>query len=46
MPACPNCHTYKGLWSPLSESNEHVFSCKIDLTHKFKRDKDGNFHSF
>jgi len=45
MPACPNCHVYKGLWSPLSSTSEGVFVCKINVSHKYKRDKDGNFHS-
>ncbi|NYZ74574.1 hypothetical protein H0O00_05500 [Candidatus Micrarchaeota archaeon] len=45
MPACPNCHVYKGLWSPLSANNEGVFVCKINSSHKYKRDRDGNFHS-
>lgn len=44
MPACPNCHTFKGLWSPLSE-RDGFFVCKVDSSHKFTRDRDGNFHS-
>ncbi len=45
MPACPHCHVYQGLWSPLSRNEEGLFICKINLAHKFTRDKDGNFHS-
>lgn len=45
MPACPNCHVYKGLWSPLSESKGGVYICKVNITHKFTRDNDGNFHT-
>ncbi len=44
MPACPNCHIFKGLWSPLAEKNG-IFVCKIDGSHRYTRDKDGNFHS-
>jgi len=44
MPACPHCHIFKGLWSPLTDK-DGVYSCKINVTHKFTRDKSGNFHS-
>lgn len=44
MPSCPTCHIYKGLWSELKQNGE-LYICKIDLTHKFTRDKEGNFHS-
>lgn len=45
MPACPNCHIYQGLFSPLSRNDAGVFVCKCNSTHKFTRDRDGNFHS-
>ena len=44
MPACPDCHIFKGLWSELTEK-EGVFVCKVNIAHRYKRDKDGNFHS-
>ena len=44
MPACPDCHIFKGLWSPLAEK-EGVFVCKIEIAHRYTRDKDGNFHT-
>gem|GEM_PF-1625584 len=44
MLSCPNCYIYKGTWIPMTEK-EGVFYCKDEITHKFKRDKDGNFHS-
>ncbi|MBD3210658.1 hypothetical protein GF318_04730 [Candidatus Micrarchaeota archaeon] len=45
VPACPHCHIYKGLWSPMVKSKDGIFICKADMTHKFKRDREGNFHS-
>jgi len=45
MPACPSCHVYKGLFSPLSRKDGEVYVCSIDHKHAFKRDKEGNFHS-
>lgn len=45
MPACPQCHIYKGLWSPLKQDKEGHFICSVNSMHKFTRDRDGNFHS-
>jgi hypothetical protein len=45
MPACPHCHIYKGLWSPLTRNDDGQFICKINMAHKFTRDQDGNFHA-
>ncbi|MGV8085753.1 MAG: hypothetical protein ACP5N9_05895 [Candidatus Bilamarchaeum sp.] len=45
MPACPDCHIFKGLWSELKESNESKFVCSINRTHVYTRDKEGNFHA-
>jgi hypothetical protein len=45
MPACPHCHIYKGLWSPLTRNEDGQFICRINLTHRFTRDRDGNFHA-
>jgi len=45
MPACPNCHIFKGLWSPLAKTNDNVFVCKMNGAHKYTRDAEGNFHS-
>jgi len=45
MPACPNCHIYQGLFSPLNRDDKGLFVCKNNQAHKFTRDKDGNFHS-
>ncbi|MBI5047004.1 hypothetical protein HZC07_04730 [Candidatus Micrarchaeota archaeon] len=45
MPACPNCHIFNGLWSPLSVTKEEIYVCKANGAHKYKRDTDGNFHS-
>lgn len=44
MPACPQCHIYQGLWSPLKE-NQGFFVCSVNNMHRFTRDRDGNFHS-
>lgn len=44
MPACPDCHIFKGLWSELKEEKS-VFVCRINPAHKYTRDSDGNFHS-
>jgi len=45
MPACPTCHIFKGLWSDLKLADDGTYVCGIDRTHRFNRDKDGNFHS-
>ncbi|MFH0738095.1 MAG: hypothetical protein V1827_05435 [Candidatus Micrarchaeota archaeon] len=45
MPACPHCHIYKGLWSPLAQGENGHFVCKMNVSHRFTRDRDGNFHS-
>ncbi len=45
MTACPNCHVYKGIFSDMKQNKEGVFVCPSNPVHKFKRDKDGNFHS-
>ena len=44
MPACPTCHLYSGLWSPLNEK-EGMFVCQNNRLHKFTPDKDGYFHT-
>lgn len=44
MPACPTCHVYNGMWSPLKEKNG-LFVCQSNSMHAFTRDNDGNFHS-
>ncbi|MFH1785981.1 MAG: hypothetical protein ABH842_06135 [Candidatus Micrarchaeota archaeon] len=44
MPACPDCHIFQGLWSPMNEK-KGVFVCKANKQHIFTRDKEGNFHS-
>jgi len=45
MPACPHCHIFKGLWSPLSAGEDGQFVCKVNPAHRFTRDGEGNFHS-
>jgi hypothetical protein len=45
MPACPNCHVYKGMFSPLNRNESGFFVCKSNNMHRFTRDKEGNFHS-
>lgn len=44
MKACPHCHIYKGLWSPMTMNDNGQFVCRIDVAHRFTRDVDGNFH--
>lgn len=43
MPSCPTCHIFKGLWSPMSRNND-IFVCSVDGSHRFTRDREGNFH--
>lgn len=45
MSACPDCHIYKGLWSPLTKNDKGVFVCRINAAHKYTRDNEGNFHT-
>jgi len=45
MPGCPSCHIYKGLFSALKKSREGAYVCPANPAHKFRRDKDGNFHT-
>jgi len=44
MPACPTCHIYEGLWSPLNQK-DGMFVCQVNRLHKFTQDKDGYFHT-
>ncbi len=45
MASCPNCHIYQGLWSPLTQTEGGQYICKVNSTHRFTRDRDGNFHT-
>jgi len=45
MPGCPECHTKKGLFSELTKKDDEIWTCPTNPTHKYKRDRDGNFHS-
>jgi hypothetical protein len=45
MVACPSCHIFKGLFSDMKQNKKDVFVCPANPSHKFTRDKEGNFHS-
>jgi len=45
MSACPHCHIYKGLWSPLIRSKDNIYICQSDVSHRFSRDRDGNYRA-
>jgi hypothetical protein len=44
MSACPHCHIYKGMWSPLSRKKDGTYICQTNGKHRFKRDNEGNYH--
>ncbi|MFN7990893.1 MAG: hypothetical protein U0R44_01915 [Candidatus Micrarchaeia archaeon] len=45
MASCPDCHIFKGLWSPLSKNDSDQYVCKVNPAHRYTRDREGNFHT-